>query len=302
MDNSNVIYDGHIHMGVNKPLDAKKFLSDSAEAGIGGGLIISPPPVGSPEAHGVNIPARQRMIMTCDFCEECGKTFFPCFWIDPIEPGAAEQVKLAREMGMRALKVICSHHYPSAGLPVYKEALKYDLPILFHSGILWDGQESGKYNRPCEFECMLEVPGIRFSLAHISWPWTDECIALFGKLRNGGGTFNKNVGFFIDDCPGTPDIFRKDVFRKFALLGYDLSDSLIFGVDSNVHNYNKEWAKYTLEFDRKTFAEINDEVQNHKGYFLEEAFDRKGNIRPDQNQVFLNSTSKNLLHFLGEKI
>ena len=110
------------------------------------------------------------------------------------------------------------------------------------------------------------------------------------------------MDFFIDDCPGTPDIYRKDVFRKFALLGYDLSDSLIFGVDTNVHTYNAPWAKYTLEFDRKTFAELNDEVQNFKGYFLEESFDNQGLPRPDQNQVFRNSVSRNLLRFLGEKI
>ncbi|MBE6365151.1 MAG: hypothetical protein E7053_05300 [Lentisphaerae bacterium] len=298
---SESVYDGHIHMA-DRPVNVPDFLDRIHSAGIDGGLVISIAPAGLPDAHGAVIPARERMIGVRDFCEKCGKNFYPCFWIDVLEKDAVEQVKMAKEMGMRALKIICSHHYPSAGLPVYKEALKYDLPILFHSGILWDGLDSGKYNRPCEFECMLEVPGIRFSLAHISWPWTDECIALFGKLRNGGGTFNKKVDFFIDDCPGTPDIYRKDVFRKFALLGYDLSDSLIFGVDTNVHTYNAPWAKYTLEFDRKTFAELNDEVQNFKGYFLEESFDNQGLPRPDQNQVFRNSVSRNLLRFLGEKI
>ncbi|MBR7130769.1 MAG: hypothetical protein IKC82_02105 [Lentisphaeria bacterium] len=295
-----IIYDGHIHIGVNRPMDPAKFLADSARAGIGGGLVLSPPPVGLPDAHGVDIPAKERMIMTRDFCEACGKTFFPCFWIDPIEKDAVSQVKLARQMGMRALKVICSHHAPSAGLPVYQEAAKYDLPILFHSGILWDGMESGKYNRPCEFECLQEVYGIRFALAHIAWPWTDECVALFGKLQNGCRNYGRKVDFFIDASPGTPDIYRKQVFRNFAFLGYDLTDRLISGIDSNIHNYNWEWGKYMLEFDRKMFADLNEEFRNFNGYLALESF--RGSERPDLNRLFENSIHKNLLRFIGEKV
>ena len=297
MSENSIVYDGHIHIGVNKELNAKKFLSDSAKAGIGGGLVLSPPPPGLPDSRGVHISALQRMIMTRDFCTECGKTFYPCFWIDPIEPGAVEQVKLAKEMGMRALKVICSYHAPSAGLPVYKEAAKYDLPILFHSGILWDGEESGKYNRPCEFECLQEVYGLRFALAHISWPWTDECVALFGKLQNGCRSYGRKLDFYIDDSPGTPDIFRRQVFRNFAFVGYDLTDRLIFGVDSNVHDYNWQWGKYMFDFDREMFADLNEEFKTFNGYLAVESFK---NGRPDLNKLFENSIHKNLLRFLGE--
>ena len=300
MNIDNLVLDGHIHMGANRPLDVQKFLQAHSEAGFNGGLIISVPPAGSPEAKGAKIPALERMKQVKDFCNKCGETYFPCFWIDPLEKDAVSQVKLAKEMGMKALKVICTYHAPSAGLPVYQEAVKYNLPILFHSGILWDGESSGKYNRPCEFECMQYAPGCRFALAHISWPWTDECIALFGKLKNAGSSYGKTCEIYIDSSPGTPDIYRKDVFYKFACLGYDLSDRLIFGIDSNVHNFNVEWGKYTLDFDRKMFTQLNEEVKNFNGYLLLDAIKNKGGVKPDQNQLFQNAISKNLLRFLGE--
>ena len=147
---------------------------------------------------------------------------------------------------------------------------------------------------------MLEAPGCRFALAHISWPWTDECIALYGKLQAAGRTCGKDVEMFIDCSPGTPDIYRHDVFRKFALLGYDLSDTLIFGVDSNVHNYDIPWGRYTLEFDRQLFTELDEEYQNFHGYLLEAVFERQGKTRPSQKQVFENAVSRNLLRFIGE--
>ena len=299
MSDFSVIYDGHIHMDAAKTPDPQKFLSDFARAGMGGGLVLSPPPIGLPDSRGINIPAVKRMEMVRDFCEACGPTYFPCFWIDPIEKDAVSQVKLAKEMGMRALKVICTYHAPSAGLPVYREAVKYDLPILFHSGILWDGEDSGRYNRPCEFECMLEAPGVRFALAHISWPWTDECVALYGKLQNGGRIYGKSVDFYIDNSPGTPDIFRRNVYRNFAFVGYDLTDKLIFGADTNIHNYNWEWAKYMLDFDRETFADLNEEFQKFNGYLALEQV-RKGGQKPDLNRLFENSIHRNLLRFIGE--
>lgn len=295
-----IIYDGHIHGSPTKPSSAADFLERSSRSGIGGGLVLSIPPVGNPDAHGVDIPAKERMIKVREFCEACGPTFYPCFWIDVLEKDAVAQVKMAKEIGMRALKVICSHHAPSAGIPVYREAVKYDLPILFHSGILWDGEDSGNYNRPCDFECMTDVPGLTFALAHISWPWIDECVAFYGKMLHANRAFNKNIRLFIDDAPGTPDIYRRNVFRNFALLGYDLSETLIFGVDSNTAVYDYEWAEYTLNFDRELFASLNDEFQKFDGYLLKAVFEKQNKVRPDLNDWFTNSVSRNLLRFLGE--
>ena len=58
-------------------------------------------------------------------------------------------------------------------MKVYNEIAKHEKPVLFHSGILWDGLNSSSTTSP-RFEALLEVNGLKFALAHVSWPWHDE--------------------------------------------------------------------------------------------------------------------------------
>ncbi len=112
---------------------------------------------------------------------------------------------------------MCSRFYPgdSRAIKVYKAIAERRKPILFHSGILFDGQDSSRFNRPFEFEALINIEGLRFALAHISWPWHDECIAVYGKLlcvRNSRpGVMDE---MFIDTTPGTPAIYREEVLTK----------------------------------------------------------------------------------------
>ena len=63
-----------------------------------------------------------------------------------------------------------------------KEIAKLNVPVIFHTGILWDGRVSSNYNRPLHWESLLPITNLRFSMGHCSWPWVDECIALYGKF------------------------------------------------------------------------------------------------------------------------
>ena len=33
-------------------------------------------------------------------------------------------------------------------------------------------------------EAGFDIPGLRFCCAHISWPWCEECVAVYGKFLN----------------------------------------------------------------------------------------------------------------------
>ena len=74
---------------------------------------------------------------------------------------------------------------------------------------MWDGKPSGPYNRPVGFESLLEVQGLRFCMAHVSWPWCDELVAVYGKVLNGyTNRRDLTVEMFVDITPGTPPIYR----------------------------------------------------------------------------------------------
>jgi len=105
---------------------------------------------------------------------------------------------------------------------------------------------------------------LRFALAHISWPWTDECIALYGRFRaNRGGSLlgdarAEEMQMYIDVTPGTPKFYRREVFKK--AMAYGCRDYMIFGSDSSASNLQN--ARYVAEMDKGIIRELgySDEV------------------------------------------
>ncbi len=244
-----MILDGHVHV-MDRSLGTDEFRRRIAEAGVSGGLLISHPPP-SFAALATPAPADARLR---DLQAWCAVTpgFHGAFWIDPLEPDAAAQVRRASEAGVAAFKVICDRYHPGdpRALPVYAAIAAAGRPILFHSGILWDGKPSSAYNRPAEFEPLLDVPRLRFALAHVSWPWCDECIAVYGKFLNARGLRpDLSAEMFIDLTPGTPAVYREDVLTRLFRTGYDVERNVLFGTDGSTREYRVSWAREWIERD-----------------------------------------------------
>ena len=252
-------YDGHIHIINNNP-KKERFLERTKNADISGGLIISLSPKHK-TTDGCFISFKKRLSDVITFCESNSmNNFYSFFWIDPLAKDASDQVKYAVVSGISGFKVICNSYYPShtEAMKIYKLIAHYGKPILFHSGILWDGQDSGKYNRPVEFECLLNIKGLRFSLAHISWPWYDECLAVYGKYLNAYTRRSElSTEMFIDITPGTSEIYRKDALVKLFSIGYDIENNIIFGSDCNTRNYNSDWVKNWINIDNSIYDNLN---------------------------------------------
>ena len=252
-----MIFDCHIHMGSVK--DKTAFRQRLAQAGVAGGMIISPPPAvfnnEKPTADG----ARGNIADVMEFTKG-EPDLYPFYWIDPIEDGAAEQVEMAAEAGVAGFKVICCRHYPQddRAMKIYQRIAAKKLPMLFHSGILYNPGPSGEYNRPCNFEHLIFVDGLRFALAHVSWPWCDELIAVFGKwnfMANEMKVVSSEM--YVDTTPGTPAIYREDALRKLLCVGYaPLTGRIIFGTDAS-SDYNVEWVKRCISNDLFIFDKLN---------------------------------------------
>ncbi|HZJ57089.1 MAG TPA: amidohydrolase family protein [Clostridia bacterium] len=261
--------DCHIHTTYGD-VDREAFLSRLNQAGIDGGIVLSH---GPSTLGGSQISPQERIENVLEWTEG-HKWLFPFYFIDPTGEKAMDEVELAASMGIMGFKIICNTHYPSdpRAVPVYQQIANKGLPILFHSGILYDGKNaSGNYNKPTEFEVLLSVDNLRFALAHVSWPWTDECIAVYGKFNNSlktGGDRAATAEMFVDITPGTPFIYRKSMLERLLLTGYDIENNVIWGVDSNVNNYGRDYALQISEFDDNVFNElqISEEIQN-KIYF-----------------------------------
>ncbi|MGE5386874.1 MAG: amidohydrolase family protein [Betaproteobacteria bacterium] len=149
--------------------------------------------------------------------------------VDPRHPDAASDLRQAIEQGLTGVKMVPTGWYPydDAVQPVFAVASELRLPMLFHSGIFIDGR-SGRFCRPSFFEILRDHPGVRVTLAHLGWPWTDEAIAV-GLIDRILGVPPDNVKFRFDISFGPPPPYRLEVLSKaLQVLGPEL---LQFGSD-----------------------------------------------------------------------
>jgi predicted TIM-barrel fold metal-dependent hydrolase len=251
-----MILDCHVHLA-NPELDTTKFAASVKSAGVDGAVLISMPPACFPTFKGPK-GASERLDHALAWARSVPNSY-AFFWIDPTEPDAAAQVKLAVEKKIDGFKIIANHFYPGDPkcIDVCRLVAQAGKPMLFHSGILWDGTASSKFCRPVEFEALIEVPKLRFALAHISWPWIDECLAVYGKFQNGlANRPELSCEMFIDTTPGTPPIYRKEALTKIWTIGYNVENNVLFGSDSTQTWYGQDWVPPLISGDTAIYESL----------------------------------------------
>jgi len=189
-------------------------------------------------------------------------------WIEPRLKNTLANIEEAlSKFECKGIKMIPDHWHPynPAFFSLYKKAEELGIPILFHSGILHAMKDSSRFCRPCNYEVLLNFPDLRFALAHASWPWTDECIALLGRFKANleddewRDKRAKKMQMYIDVTPGTPTHFyRRHMYRN--ALSLDAEDQMIFGSDSYASDFAH--AREVAEMDRSMIRELGypDEV------------------------------------------
>jgi hypothetical protein len=84
---------------------------------------------------------------------------------------------------------------------------------VFHCGIFFDGRESA-YCRPVFYEVVHQTPNFKGHLAHVGWPWVDECIAVL-KI---GSRFQRldptEWGLKVDLSFGSPDDWQLETWQR----------------------------------------------------------------------------------------
>jgi predicted TIM-barrel fold metal-dependent hydrolase len=154
-------------------------------------------------------------------------------WVEPRTPGIIEEIEYALvDRKLRGIKMIPDHWSPEDELlyPIYEKMEELGKPIQFHSGILYGFDDSSRFCRPALYEVLVHFPKLRFSLAHISWPWVDECLAVFGRFRSAAGYDLRRCQMWIDTCRGTPDAWRQEALSK--AVPFVGTERLMFGVDT----------------------------------------------------------------------
>ncbi|MBS7634107.1 amidohydrolase family protein [Candidatus Bathyarchaeota archaeon] len=246
------IVDCHIHSLGSETVDA--VIKGMDRAGIDKAVIFSPYPVSVPSDRiipktvaGVtrhlefsysdvtSEKQRESVEFISRLQREAPDRIIGFVWLEPRLKDAAQILEWAvSSREIRGVKMIPDHWYPYDEFmyPIYEKIEALGVPVIFHSGILFGFKDSSRFCRPVNYEVLLSFPNFRFALAHISWPWVDECLALWGRFRAAleeiGGS-ERRMQMFIDITPGTPLMYRKDSLQK--LIAYGAEDHMLFGTD-----------------------------------------------------------------------
>ncbi|MBE6958856.1 MAG: hypothetical protein E7447_06885 [Ruminococcaceae bacterium] len=243
-------FDMHIHLW-KEEANAQALLQSMAEAGVCGGCVLSRPPMEYDTELGRNFDVRLEEVL--NFCGVAPDRLFPILWVHPDEEDVIEHIRIGAQKGVLGYKIICNNFYiyEERCLEMLHLMAQLNKPVIFHTGILWDGKTSSQYNQPLNFEALLRIEGLRFSMGHCSWPWVDDCIALYGKFMNAANYNDNNAEMFFDLTPGTPEIYREDLLKKLFTLGYDVENNVMFGTDNIADSYSVDWATQWLNIDQK---------------------------------------------------
>ena len=268
-----MIFDCHVHTNP-APQAKEELLKQLDTAGVEKIVLLSAHPASfsreskkEGEIYGSPLPPAQSLSMVMEWAAFSDR-ITPFFWIDPMDGSSFDQVDKAVAAGIKGFKVICNRFFPGDERPmkVWEHIAKAGKPILFHSGILYGNGPWSQYNRPVGFEALFEVPNLRFAMAHVSWPWYDECLAVYGFWQNRKYHGTTSAEMFIDTTPGSPRIYRRDIFYKIYNIGYDIENNLIFGTDCN-SKYSSDYTKEILEMDNDALEHAGATPEQREKYF-----------------------------------
>lgn len=228
--------DGHIHLWNENSIPDNVFPEKMKKARISGGILFSlPPPSFRKE---VNMSASARLTHLFAW-QKLQPSLWPFFWVDPMESDAEIQLEKAAEAGVCGFKVICDYFFPYDERPmkIFQRIADMKMPLVLHSGCLVNGRASSNFNRPMNFECLINIKNLRFSMAHIGWPWCDEYITLFLLLKEQEKKNPQSCKMFVDNTAGTPDIYREPVFQTLFSV-CEPKERMYFGADQILENYD----------------------------------------------------------------
>lgn len=298
-----MIYDAHMHIGGSSRPDPGRLITRLAACGIAGGCVISIDP------DDANFSYDERVKSLFNWVEGYKDRLFPIAWLHPLEADVIDKARELAGRGVAGFKFIANNYAIGDDAParVFKEIEALGLPIIFHSGILYDFLASSKYNKPLEWERFIEFKDLRFSMGHCGHPWYDECLLVYGKFSwireharraaMGEATIYRNnpwvlahltedgAGFkaprmFLDTTPGAHNAYRRDLLNKLVSC-YPNSRDIVFGTDSYVEDYPIDAVKAQLKSEQAILDIAGAGAEFRENMYRKSMFAFLGRALPD---------------------
>jgi predicted TIM-barrel fold metal-dependent hydrolase len=228
------IIDTHMHINFERPQSqelAKKvglrytpagLLQDMEENNIVRGLLMS-------------VPGQLEAVK--EFAEKYPDRFWVAGSADPEAVTDDYLTMLETEMkagSIRAIKLYTGyrHYYPDdeACVPVYELALKYDMPVIFHTGDCVSSMARLRFSHPLAIDDLaFRFPALKIVMAHMGNPWIQDAAEVIFKNENVHADLS---GLII----GLPEDYKKQYRERLleqleSAIYYCGAENLMFGTD-----------------------------------------------------------------------
>jgi uncharacterized protein len=146
---------------------------------------------------------------------------------------------LFQEGKIKGMKIFPGHDpiYPTDKrlMPIYKLCIKYDYPIVIHTGWNSNHSEVAKYNDPKHIiEIAKEFPELKIIIAHYFWPEVEYCYKITRGFRN--------IYFDTSALADNEVITRTGLDKIKKVLERSIKDnskSVLFGTDYAMCDFKK---------------------------------------------------------------
>ena len=232
-----MIIDAHLHLpcyddGLSLQDKKLRLLSDLADAGICGGIVIADSELSS-------------VIGTTEECVELFADVENIFVMGGVSPLIDYEVRLsALEQFLIEKKIVALKLYPGHEVyfmddtrlaPVFALCEKYDVPLAVHTG--WDNPQ---YNRPHFFaDIARNRPTLKIVICHLCWPDIDLCYEVTAAYPNIYYDIS-SLAYKTDLLEGTSASLRRmaDTHADRIVLGSDYGACSIQGHIDLVRSLN----------------------------------------------------------------
>ena len=221
------IVDCHVHL--KSEVDAKTLLKQMDANGVARIMAIS-------VTERISLQqTRENLLQAKQLFDAAPDRVSGLAWVNPVIPGMAALAEEALcDLGFAGIKIIPDHWfaYEPRLEPFWEKMNSLRASILFHTGILYGYDDGSRFCQPLWLEKLVHYPKIRFAMAHASWPWCEECLAVMGRMRAAVGYQSAGWQSYIDLTPGTPRHIRKQAVAN--AVDFCAGEHIIWGSDSTI--------------------------------------------------------------------
>jgi len=253
------IVDAHVHQ--NAPANADDVLRAMDANGVDRILVCSP-------TERVSLQqTRANLLLTKSLMDASPGRIDGLAWLNPVIPGIRGLAEEAlNDMGFVGIKIIPDHWYAyEERLEPFWETLHgLHARVLFHTGILYAYDDGSRFCRPLWLEKLLHYPNIHFAMAHISWPWCEECLAVMGRMKAAAGYDKSRWQSYVDTTRGTPAHIREQALANaVAFCG---ADRILFGSDAVLPGDMAKQVDH-IRVDREIFGRLGISAEDQQRMF-----------------------------------